>query len=108
MTDQPDIKELHLRIQKLESMLEQAIAQRSTVADLSKEEIAAYRKVRDVIAADYGDFCGINDCFRCHIVRCSTLCDVRCFRPCDIECTCGPCRLGSIGGNLRRFSSLGE
>jgi hypothetical protein len=79
-------------------------------ADLSADEIRAYQKVRDVIAADWGEFCGINDCFRCIINRC-----LRCYtpvpipipRPCDFECSCGPCNVGGMGGGLGRFSGLG-
>jgi len=114
MTNDPDvneIKELQLRIEKLESMLERVGTSRQQPSSLTAEEMAAYRKVRDVIAADFGEFCGINDCFRCVVVRCSlcqVFCDVRC-RPCDVECVCGPCGLGGGGfaGGLRRFGNLG-
>ena len=101
------LKNLEMRITKIETLLEKAL-ERQTPSNLTADELATYRKVRDVIAADYGDFCGINDCFRCNIFRCGggpSLC-----RPvvCDIECSCGPCNIGPIGGGLRRFSGLGD
>lgn len=105
------IKRLEMKIAQLESAMEKMAATRAPAPaqQLSAEEIAAYRKVRDVIAADYGDFCGINDCFRCIVVRCVQVCRVLCdFRPCDIECTCGPCNIGSLAGGLRRFGNLGS
>ena len=110
MAQDDDLKKIDLRISKLESMLEKALASRQPT-DLSADEIKAYYKVRDVVAADYGEFCGINDCFRCNIIRC-----VRCYTPprlctfCDVECSCGPCSSpgGRFGGNIRRFSDMGE
>lgn len=110
MAEEQGIKKLEMRIAKLEELIEQLSTRRAPV-NVSAEEIKAYQKVRDVIAADWGDFCGINDCFRCTVVRCGTrcltLCDIVC-RPCDVECSCGPCSMGGLGGRLRRFSSLGE
>jgi hypothetical protein len=102
-------KDLEMRISRIESMLESMVA-RSEAADISAEEVKAYRKVRDVIAADYGEFCGINDCFRCVISRCAQLCQIACLacRPCDVECVCGPCIRSGLGGNLNRFSALGQ
>jgi hypothetical protein len=117
MAGDPDPKSLEaldLRLTRIESAIEKLGAAREPVAaaQLSAEEIAAYRKVRDVIAADYGEFCGINDCFRCIVVRCVTSCITNCVtvcvRPCDIECTCGPCNLGGgFTGGLSRFGRLG-
>ena len=104
-----NLEKLEMRISKIESLLEQAVGKRAT-ASFSESELQAYQKVRDAIAADWGDFCGINDCFRCIIVRCK-LCDVVCdtvCTPCDFECSCGPCNYGGrFGGRLRRFSNLG-
>lgn len=102
------LKELSLRIDALERV---AVDRTSRATQLSDDEIKAYLKVRDVVAPDYGQFCGINDCYRCVIVRCisncQALCDVSCS-PCDVECSCGPC---NIGGGLRsrvnRFGSMG-
>lgn len=109
MADPEDIKKLELRISRLESVLEKVVPTRQAV-DISAEEMKTYQKVRDVVAADWGDFCGINDCFRC-IVRC-----FRCFscyvcRRCDVECICGPCNPGlgaGLVGGLSRFSGFGE
>ena len=106
-----DIKELSLRIQKIEKLVEHLATERApATASLTQDEIAAYQKVRDIIAADYGRYCGINDCFRCVIVRCITscitLCDTVCT-PCDVECSCGPCNIGGIRGKTGRFGNLG-
>jgi hypothetical protein len=107
MAQGDDIKTLEMRIRKLETMLSET-AERREATNLSADEIRAYQKVRDVIAADWGEFCGINDCFRCIVVRC-----LRCYepvpipRPCDIECSCGPCNIGRLGGGMSRFSGLG-
>lgn len=110
MAENDNVKRLEMRIAKLEEMIGQMGARRAP-AEVTAEEIKAYQKVRDVLAADWGEFCGINDCFRCIIVRCITrciaLCDVVC-RPCDVECSCGPCNMGGLGGRLRRFSDLGD
>ncbi len=109
MAESGDMKKLEMRIGRIEQLVE-SLAGRSEATDLSEGEIKAYQKVRDVIAADWGEFCGINDCFRCIIVRCIqrciTLCDIIC-NPCDTECSCGPCGYGGFRGNLRRFSGMG-
>jgi hypothetical protein len=101
-----DVKELNLRLTKLEQAIG-GLAEQRSVTNLTADEIKAYQKVRDVMAANWGDFCGINDCFRCVVVRC-----LRCYTPlcrrCDIECSCGPCAIGTLGGGLQRFSDLGE
>ncbi len=105
-----EMKELSLRIEKIEKMLEGIAAERAPAADLTKEEIQAFRKVRDVVAADLDLFCGINDCFRCIIMRCQRICDVVCdviCRPCDVECSCGPCNVGGLRGRVSRFGGLG-
>jgi hypothetical protein len=105
------IKKLELRIVELEKKLESA-TKRSAVGSLSEEEIKAYNKVREAIAADWGDFCGINDCFRCIVVRCGGggggvgRCIVRCIN----ECSCGPCAIsfGDYATNgLGRFGGMG-
>ena len=111
MADDDRMSKLELRLERIEKLMERAVTARQA-EPLSAEEIAAYRKVRDVIATDYGEFCGINDCFRCIIVRCvricQVLCDRICIRPCDIECTCGPCGFsGAARGGVRRFGVLG-
>lgn len=101
-------KELAVRIGRLEKLVG-SIAERGEPIDISADDIKAYRKVRDVVAADWGEFCGINDCFRC-IIRCLR-CTVRCYTclRCDVECNCGPCNwgYGSVAGGLDRFSRLG-
>jgi hypothetical protein len=103
------VKQLELRIVELEKKLELA-TKRTSTAKLSAEELKAYTKVRDILAADYGDFCGINDCFRCVVVRCGgyTSCVTRCIQRCIQECTCGPCNIGYLQQGLNSFSNLGE
>jgi len=103
-----DLKKLELRIARLEQLV-QGAPKREAV-DITAEEMKAYQKVRDVIAADYGEFCGINDCFRC-IGLCGGARCVSCFvcARCINECICGPCGpvLGGLAGTLGRFSGLG-
>lgn len=105
------VKKLELRVQQLEQLLASA-PQRTQAASLTADELKAYQKVRDVIAADWGEFCGINDCFRCIILRCGTSrCVVRCVVRCINECVCGPCIQGDLGtfeGGLSRFGGLAE
>jgi hypothetical protein len=111
MADGNDLKNLELRIAELEKKLG-SMTRRSTPANISEEEVKAYQKVRDVLAADYGDFCGINDCFRCGINNCIHLCKLcNLCHFCINECNCGPCSgysYGGIsGGGLSRFSGIG-
>jgi hypothetical protein len=108
MSESSATKELELRIVELEKKLELA-TKRSAMAQITAEEMQAYQKVRDILAADYGDFCGINDCYRCVVVRCGgvSLCVVRCIQRCINECTCGPCNIGTINPGLGAFSQLG-
>lgn len=97
-------KELEARIVELERKLE-TLTGRQPV-DISAEEMRAYQKVRDAIAADFGGFCGINDCFRCFPLRCGGPGGVlRCHR-CITECTCGPCG-GGLGGGGGGFGGFG-
>ncbi|WP_152189445.1 hypothetical protein [Georgenia satyanarayanai] len=110
MADEAEFEALKGRIVELENQLKTQQVRRG-VKDLSPEDLQAYARVRDVIAADYGEFCGINDCFRC-ISRCTVcaVCVVRCLEVCIHECTCGPCNvggLGSIGNAAGRFGGLG-
>lgn len=106
-----ETKELSLRIERIEKLLEGIAVERAPAAqELTKEELAAFKKVRDVVAADWGHFCGINDCFRCIVVRCQALCQVVCdviCNPCDVECSCGPCNIGGLRGRVSRFGGLG-
>lgn len=102
-----DSKSLELRLAEIEKKLDALATRRTAVASLSKDEIEAYRKVRDVLAADWGDFCGINDCFRC-VQLCARCVTTRCIVRCINECVCGPCNLGGgIAGGLGRFEGLG-
>jgi hypothetical protein len=99
--------ELEGRIERLEQML--GPGTRREAVDLSADEINAYIKVRDVIAANYGEFCGINDCFRCTLCKpcmtCSTCSTCRICRFCDVECICtiNPGRMSGGIGDFTRF-----
>lgn len=102
-----DIKALSARIEALEKMLSQTV-QPTQVSDLTADEIRAFRKVRDIVAFDPDNVCGINECFKCiNICRVCSVCVAVCrvCRVCDFECTCGPCNIGGRGG---RFGGLGE
>ena len=99
-------KRLEARIAQLESKL--ASAGRQEPAEITAEEMKAYRKVRDVIAADWGEFCGINDCFRCIRVCGGGPCVIRCIVRCINECVCGPCSPGGGGpGGGGQFGGFG-
>jgi len=101
------------RIERLELEIEdlrKQLSVRREVADISADELKAYMKVRDLVAVDYGEFCGINDCFRCiAICRACQVCVVcRICRVCDVECSCGPCNIGGLSqGGVSRFGGLG-
>jgi hypothetical protein len=114
MADEQDtrsLKDLQLRVEKLESMLERiGVTRQQQPTSVTDEEVAAFRKVRDVVAADFGGFRPINACFACApcVVRCFTF---TCLCPCGPGYTppYGPCTRGSAtASSLRRFSGLGS
>lgn len=106
MADEKKFEALEGRIVELENQLKQR-GVKHEAQEFTPEELETYAKVRDVIAADYGEFCGINDCFRC-VQRCLQVCVVRCIQVCINECTCGPCNWGHLGGGGGgRFGGLG-
>jgi hypothetical protein len=118
MPSDEEFAELKGRIVELENLLSQRAAVRQDMAALTPEELQAFAKVRDLMAADTGGFCGINDCFRCVISHCVTTCIARCIQcaqciqciqcvQCIFECTCGPCLASQGGGGVGRFSGLG-
>ncbi|HSP59842.1 MAG TPA: hypothetical protein VLO09_02170 [Ornithinimicrobium sp.] len=112
MPTNEEFEELKGRIVELESKLAQAqegVTVRRPADSISAEDMQAYVRVRDVIAPDYGEFCGINDCFRCIVSRCYQPCVVQCITRCINECTCGPCNIdpGFIPGGMHRFGGLG-
>ncbi len=107
MAGSEEIEELKGRIERLENALAGAAPKRA-VADLSPDEIQAFMKVREVLAADWGEFCGINDCYRCRICAVCKVCRVcRICRVCDFECVCGPCALGDPVSGPGHFSGFG-
>lgn len=106
MADDETLKSLEGRVAALENAL--AGKSQRKVADLTDEEIATFQKVRDVMAADFGEFCGINDCFRCRLCTVCTVCVVcRVCRVCIFECSCGPCSPGGVGGGVGGFNQFG-
>lgn len=94
------VKKLEARIVELEQKLA-GVPTRPEPAPISAEEMQAYHKVKDLLAVDYGDFCGINDCFRL-CFRCGGggggTASFRCITRCINECVCGPCNICSVGG----------
>ena len=108
------VRKLEMRIVELEDQLTQLRA-RPEPKDVSADEVSAYIKVREMLAFDWGENCGINECMRCiarcdscirwpseTISRCVTLC------ACIFECSCGPCNRGGFGiGGRERFTGLG-
>ena len=99
-----DVKKLQLRIQELENQLKQYQAS-AAPQDLTKEEIAAYRKVSSALSAFEDWECGINECRPLTICVCRVCRVCRACQVCIFECTCGPCiQTGGVGG---RFSGFG-
>jgi hypothetical protein len=109
MADDDRIAALEGRIAELENQLAgRAKRAGPPAAELTQDDLAAFQRVRDVLATDWGDFCGINDCFRCRICRVCTTCVIcRVCRVCDVECICGPCNVGGMVGGPGGFSSFG-
>ena len=103
MPSQEEFDELKGRLESLEKQVAGG-----TAPQVTDEELAAFRKVSSAMA-DFGDFCGINACFRPRLCS-GSVCTVcrSCFTPCIFECTCGPCNQGPIvGGGVQRFGGLG-
>ena len=107
MPSQEEYEELKGRIVELENRLKERSAQQDVTA-LSREEVEAYLKVRDVLLGP-GRPC-INECQPC-THPCIQPCVVHCWRcaPCVFECNCGPCLIGQAGGAgaVGRFAGLG-
>jgi hypothetical protein len=110
MANNDDLKKLDMRIARMEKLVETLVT-RAEPTEISADEMETYKKVRDVVAVDWGHFCGINDCFRCIVqpcvARCVQTCIQACIKVCDVECSCGPCSIGGLQGNMRRFDNLG-
>lgn len=107
MSNEHDIGSLNARLAAIEKTLE-SLSRKPSVTELSAEDMATYKKVRDVIAFDSDSVCGINECFKCSVTSCRvcSVCQVcRVCRVCDFECVCGPCSFGGLGG---RFRGLGD
>lgn len=108
MAEKEDFEFLKGRIEELENKLAAVSGPAVAKAEISADEVQAFIKVRDVIAADWGENCGINECMRCIVSRCVSVCVVRCITACIFECSCGPCNQGPYGaGGLGRFTGLG-
>ena len=107
MADEMDLKEVSLRLERLEAKFDTQDRQ-PAVSALTEQDLAAYHKVQNAFWED--GTCGINETSPC-ILRCNILKDdlvVQLPPPtrCDIECTCGPCNLGNLGG-LAGLGGLG-
>jgi hypothetical protein len=103
-----EMEALKARVAELESLLG---AQRRE-PEFTADEMAAFHKVSAVLAGNWGDFCGINDCYRPPVVRCVNFCITRCITVCIVrcinECSCGPCNVGGgIPGGISRFDQFG-
>lgn len=104
----PDMKDLNLRLERLEAKLD-VLGGEPAVSALSKADIAAYHKVQNAFWED--GTCGINETSPC-VLRCNNWKGTKVIpikvKFCDVECTCGPCNLGpgAIGGGIR-FRGLG-
>ena len=98
--DEAAVKKLEARVVELEQRLGE-VTRRPEPTHITAEEMQAFHKVKDLVAADFGGFCGINDCFRlcmrCHGAGGSGNC-FRCVTRCINECVCGPCSPGGLGG----------
>ena len=102
-----DVKKLELRIKELENKLKE-FQGAAAPEELTKEEIAAYRKVSSALASFNDWECGINECKPIGICRVCSVCRVcRICRICINECTCGPCNICRIGGSGGGFSDFG-
>ena len=104
-----DVAELKARVAELEKLLKAS----SQPVVITADEMAAFRKVSDALAAsaDIED-CGINECWRPPVLRCVQRCVVRCVQRCVVrcifECSCGPCNVGPIAsGGFARFEEFG-
>ena len=110
-----EMKELELRLERIEKAVETIAAQRPGLASLSAEEIDVYHKVRSALWEE--GTCGINETSPC-VISCRVvekICKVvpiPICRICDVECTCGPCSvytdLDVLHGGFQRFRELGR
>ena len=100
-----ELAQLRARVEQLEALL----TARREPTDLTADEIAAYHKVSGLLAADWGDFCGINDCYRPVFHHCYTACFrciTRCINECISECNImPPMGVAARRGGLARFES---
>jgi hypothetical protein len=105
-----ETKKLEVRLANLEKKIsELAQALQPTVIEekAAKEDIDTYLRVlRAALATDWGENCGINECFKC--IACWTCSGgpQLCYRcgpclRCDVECVCGPCNI-YYGALLRK------
>ena len=110
MADDEAMKALEGRIAALENSL--AGKSRPAVEDLTDEEIATFRKVRDIVGADATALpAATTSAFVCRVCVVCTVCTVcavcRVCRVCDFECSCGPCNVGGGIGGAGGFSQFG-
>ena len=108
MPDDP-IERLNARLEELAAQIESVVnklnGQPTPPKELTSQDLEGFRKVRDMIAADWGDNCGINECWRpWRIPRIPPRGCWPCIQNCWNECQ-GPFP-GDIR-NIERFGGLG-
>ncbi|KAB7741886.1 hypothetical protein GA707_16870 [Nostocoides sp. F2B08] len=114
MADEEALKNLELRLERIEKAIQKVSVRRQATVDLSEEDVAAYHRVREVLWEDGA--CGINETSPC-VVSCLVI-DKLCkfvpipTPPCVFECTCGPCNyfgeFGRLQSAVSRFSAFGR
>lgn len=117
MTEEKKSLEVRLaRIEEKLNILTGSIKPEILEKKASKEDIDVYLRVLKAgLAADWGEFCGINDCYKCiRVCDAPVLCNApvlcKICSPC-YECTCYPCvpySIGSLQKGVKEFESLGK
>jgi hypothetical protein len=106
MAGDDDLKNLVIRLEKLEAKVE-TVSRPNKVTELTAEDIAAYHKVQMAFWED--GTCGINETSPC-ILKCNIFTQgvvVPIPKACDRECTCGPCNIFGPMFNLAEFRFRG-
>jgi len=114
MADEEALKNLELRLERIENAIQTVNVQRPSQLDLNEDDVAAYHRVRELLWEDGA--CGINETSPC-VISCrivNKLCKVVPVlpEPCLAECTCGPCNVftdvGRLGSAVSRFGGFGR
>jgi hypothetical protein len=117
MADEKELRDLDIRLERLEQKLG-TLGREPSVSALTEQDLAAYHKVQNAFWEDGS--CGINETspciLRCNIFKGGEVIPLPRPRFCDVECTCGPCNIGGLGslgglgglGGGIRFRGLGD